>query len=136
MNLDKGTPPQAAEHAAGKPVAELRALLGSHGLSADGKKPELLARLQRAAGGGGGGAVSEPSSARSSEGGGKAAVAGTPRRPRSDPEVLRKAVAAPPASTATKAAKMGAPGAIKARKSVPLKDASLAQLNSPGRVKS
>tara|TARA_B100000795_G_scaffold143824_1_gene107666 strand:+ start:270 stop:620 length:351 start_codon:yes stop_codon:yes gene_type:complete len=115
-------------------VGELRALLSSHGLSAEGKKPELLARLQRAAGGGG--TASEPSSVRSSEGGGKAAAgAGTPRRPRSDPEVLRKAAAAPPASTATKAAKMGPPGAIKARKSVPLKDASLAQLNSPSRVK-
>ena len=34
-------------------MAELRALLSSHGLSADGKKPELVARLQRAASGGG-----------------------------------------------------------------------------------
>ena len=33
-------------------MAELRALLSSHGLSADGKKPELVARLQRAASGG------------------------------------------------------------------------------------
>ena len=115
-------------------MAELRALLSSHGLSADGKKPELLARLQCAAGSGGG-AASEPSSARSGEGGGKAAGAATPRRAGSDPAALRKAAAAPPASTAAKAAKMGAPGAIKARKSVPLKAASLAELNSPGRVK-
>ena len=64
------------------------------------------------------GAASEPTSARGGEKGGKTAGAGTPRRPRSDPEVLRKAAAAPAASTVAKAApKVVAPGASKASKS-------------------